>query len=393
MNQAIRWRAAGLYPLLPYLVLSTVAIQVLMVLPLFVGAVAEGVGLNDVQVGYLASADLAGFSLACLSAPLWSHRLAWRPVISVALAIAVAANLFCLWAEAFAVLWGWRGLAGVAAGVVYALSVTAIGRSPNPDRAFGIAFAAQTLGGAVALVAVPSLISVLGHSSLYAGMALLFVCGFLVFPWARGVPPAGDRPADGGAGRWWWPGMGLAGTFALYLGEGAVWAYVERIADGAGLAGAFIGETLAVGTFVGFLGGLAAAATADRYGRRLPLLAVFVGQGVALLLLVGDLDGTRFFLSMCLYNFFWVYAVSYHLAIIASADASGRLVALAPALQGMGLAAGPSLAAVSLAGEGYGAVIWIGFGGGAVSLLLMSVVTGRITSVRSGYVGAMEEPA
>ena len=65
-----------------FVLMSTLALQILSVLPLFVGGFAESHGFNEGQLGILAAADLVGASLACVAIFLYVDQLSWRKNVS-----------------------------------------------------------------------------------------------------------------------------------------------------------------------------------------------------------------------------------------------------------------------------------------------------------------------
>jgi hypothetical protein len=100
-----------------------------------------------------------------------------------------------------------------------------------------------------------------------------------------------------------------------------------------------------VSQFAGIAGALGAALTAGRYGRAVPLLLGIVGGAVTLYFLVGRISATVYLVAVSLYNLAWNFTHPYLLGAMASFDRRGRVVVYAVAMQMLGLAVGPSLAA------------------------------------------------
>jgi hypothetical protein len=79
-----------------------------------------------------------------------------------------------------------------------------------------------------------------------------------------------------------------------------------------------------------------------------------------------------YLLAITLYNFCWTYVVPFHMSIIAQCQRSGKAVALAPAVQGFGLAAGAAIAgAILTSTDSYLALYQLATVLGVVSLWLM----------------------
>jgi predicted MFS family arabinose efflux permease len=376
-----------------FVLLSTFSIQILTILPLFVGGFAETHGFNEAQLGILAAADLAGASLACVTIFFCVDQITWRNVIFIATLFAAAANLLSGWAEHYSVLVLLRLIAGASAGAIYALAMVAIARSLQATRDYGWAVAGQALLAVLYYVTLPSLIESYGLPSLFIVMAANMLVCALLLPVANTVgqyntvsdEPAAANPANS-------PNKvlpALAGILLLYIAQGGIWAFVERIGNAAGHSPETIGYALAVAALLGIAAGATAALQGERLGFIIPLWLVFVGQTLAMLLLWQVDSYMSYLLAITLYNFCWTYVVPFHMSIIAQCHGSGKAVALAPAVQGFGLAAGAAIAGAALeASSSYLALYQLAAVLGGVSLWLMSVV---VRSNRRGQVLVVEE--
>ncbi|MEX2495136.1 MAG: MFS transporter, partial [Woeseia sp.] len=106
-----------------------------------------------------------------------------------------------------------------------------------------------------------------------------------------------------------------------------------------------VANGLTMSQFAGIAGAFLAAVIGKRYGRSLPLTVGILGGALCLYFLVGELEFLIFALAVSLYNFAWNLTHPYLLAAMASFDRRGRVVVYAVAMQMVGLAIGPSLAA------------------------------------------------
>jgi hypothetical protein len=87
------------------------------------------------------------------------------------------------------------------------------------------------------------------------------------------------------------------------------------------------------------------------------LLVVLVFQALMVGMLAGGITDTKFLISVCSFNFCWIFIDVYQMATIANVDHSGRFAALIPGAQGLGQIVGPNIAASILAlGFGYSGV-------------------------------------
>jgi hypothetical protein len=158
---------------------------------------------------------------------------------------------------------------------------------------------------------------------------------------------------------------------AYFTAQGVVWAYLFLIGVAGGLADQAVANGLMLSQFAGIGGALLAAVMAHRVGRTVPLTIGILGGAACLYFLVGTIGFLVFALAVCVYNFFWNMTHPFLLGAMASFDRRGRVVVYAVAMQMIGLAVGPGLAA-SFIGEGdYINVNWLGAGLFVLSLLLI----------------------
>jgi hypothetical protein len=76
-----------------------------------------------------------------------------------------------------------------------------------------------------------------------------------------------------------------------------------------------------------------------------PLTIGIVGGAATLYFLVGRFSATTYLVAVSIYNLAWNFTHPYLLGAMASFDRHGRVVVYAVAMQMLGLAVGPSLAA------------------------------------------------
>lgn len=345
------------------IVLGAVGSVVFMILPMLVGAFTDRLALGQRQVGLLGSADMTGMFLSAALATWWIRRLDWRAAAWIASALLVGSHLLSAQLTAWVPLVGIRLLAGFAGGALMSIALTALGDGRDPDRFFGLFICAQMTLGGIGLWLVPGLLERFGLPGLFQALAGLSAAAALVIA----ILPRAGRPrrADaGGRGR---RGSLLAGLVALVaclvfnLGIMAIWAYAERIGDGAGLAPGLIGRALGGSLFAGLAGAMLAAVLGRRLGRVLPIVATLLLQAVALWLLSGELSAAGYLAAVLLFSFGWNFPVPYQLAITVTVDPSGRLVVLFLSAVKLGYALAPALAAQLIGSAGgYGAVLILG---------------------------------
>lgn len=337
------------------------------ILPMLVGALTEAGRLSDMQIGWIAAADTAGMMLVAISGPLWVQRVAWRSYASFGLLLMCVANLLSpFMVESFWGLFMLRIGAGLGTGLAYCIALASLGAHANSERAFGFAVAAQVIYGVASLGLMPTLLERFGVESIFNYMttwtlAVLAVC-LVGFP-HRGRPSA-EETGLAFVRSLWKPALTVFVGLALYyVAMGGVWAYIERIGDGAGLKTAHIGRILMVGYALSFFGAIACEKVSLKIGRIRTLLLAGTIQCLTLLtlLLMEAMPALLVYAAATIvYQFFWSFALPAAMAIFNGVDSTGRVVVLSVSAFKAGEFVGPPLVASSVLAFGLDAVALLG---------------------------------
>lgn len=354
--------------------LLLVAAGIWLIMPVYTGAAAVSLGLDESQVGSLAATDFAGLALASLLAPLWIRRVNWRVAATVGATLMLLGNFASTYADTFSSLLIIRFLTELACGAVASIGLASLADTTRTDRNFAIAIAAQTLFGSAALLGLPYLVERWGLDSVFVS---LNVVTLLVFPCIKFLTAQGKNHEVEMAARrsiFMLPMLGLIGMTLFFANIGALWAYIERIGSAVDLAATFIGQSLAISNLVALGGALTAAAIGDRFGHLRPMILVAVFQLAALALLNVRLDAVTFIIALSIYGFFWNFAIPYQMTATANADPSGRLIVLATAFQGAGAALGPGLVAWLIKPNTFSAVYLVAAACSVACLMVFAIV-------------------
>src|SRR3569833_2936976 len=149
---------------------------------------------------------------------------------------------------------------------------------------------------------------------------------------------------------------------AYFIAQGVAWAYLFLIGTAGGLSEQKVANALTLSQVSGVAGALLPAMLGSRFGRWRPLTIGIAGGAVALVFLIGHFEYLPFTFWVCVYNFFWNMTHPSLLGSMASFDRRGRVVVYAVALQMLGLAIGPALAAGVISPGRYERVSWLSFG-------------------------------
>ncbi len=343
------------------LIMAVIGPAVFIVQPAFVGGMVEHLDYAPDRANLVASAEMWGVALTTVAMTGLAGRLHWRHAFAVSLLVVIAGNLACMAVQAFVPFAVTRFLVGLGSGGLVSLSFAAVGLTRNPDRNFGWLIMWVLIYGTAGMLVLPRLFELAGMNGALGFFALLGACGL---PFVRWLPASGTeraqvdaRAVDLGAVL---KGSALAAMLAYFLAQGAVWTNLELIGKAGGVPAVAVTNGLAFSQFLGILGALTAALVGSRYGRAVPLALSLVAGIVPLGFLFGGTAALTYGAAVGVYNYAWNLTHPLLLAAMASFDRHGRVVVYAVAMQMLGLAIGPALAAALIVDDAYGPVLWLG---------------------------------
>jgi predicted MFS family arabinose efflux permease len=330
----------------------------LVALPVWVGTLMSGHGLDAPHAGGLATLFLLGAVLTSLAtARWWSHRSG--PLLaSIGYAVAAGAFLMASRLPSFGELALWHAVAGAGAALGLSLTHGAIGRSAHPHRLFAWAGLALGLFATVFLGASPGLIAAHGPGTLF----LLFagVMGVAALACAVAFPagaadaqhvPSHERAAFGA--RAW---AGAAGVACMALVQAIVFSFMERIGAGHGLdTGAMSGVLIALG-LINLVPAPLAAWLERRWRVRTVLMVGPVLQAALAFVLTNSPWVQGYVAAALSFSAVMIFTHTFAFGWLARLEPTGRLVAATPAMLMTGSAIGPFLGGALVGGLGYGAL-------------------------------------
>ena len=241
-------------------------------------------------------------------------------------------------------------LAGAATGISYGVSIACLGDTREPERNFALAYAAQTFLSAGLIFMLPRIN--IGYDLFVVGQgisAVLMAAGtvfILILPrhgTKSGIPA--PKKNTGAAGPM--QAVLVMALFVLLLNvmaEGAIWAFIERIAVSGGLTTSFASTAMAFSFFASGIGSIAASMIGRRFGSTRPfIIAVTLSISSVWVLWIGGTEKI-FFAGVMLFALAWNLGSPYRMALATRADISGRYSTFVPAMQTLGAALGPALA-------------------------------------------------
>lgn len=267
-----------------------------------------------------------------------------------------------------------RFFTGVANGTIVPLCYVVVGLTAAADRNFGLLMVSLMTYAAVIFFAIPTIFAMAG----LVGLLLVFAAfASVAIPLVRNVPTHGEQPSDASEGvltlSWGFRGMALGAMFFYFVATFAVWTYMSLIGRDAGIPEQQVANALTLSQFAEIAGAGIAVLLGSRFGRAWPLAISLIGSMVALAILGSYRTAIGFAVAACLFQLLWNTTHPCLLAAHASFDRSGRQVTYAVAMQMMGIAAGPAIAAwiLTLPGGGYARIIALSTALLAITALLI----------------------
>lgn len=357
-----------------------VSVAGLMVMPLQIGALMDGLGLGAAAAGLLGTLEFSALGCGLLLAASGLLRVSVRGCALIGVTLIVSAQTASAFVDAYPALAGLRFLVGLGAGLANAAATVAIAAQfRQPERVAGFAFGLVYVAGGLLYLASPQAVAFGHQQGVFLGLAAVTLCcapGLLALPRVR--PTRKKRAATQGAPAR--SGVALpasllfAAEIALMAGMGAVWAFGERLGLAIGLTSPTISVWLAATMLASIAGSLFTGWMGLRFGRTGPYLT-----GIALV------SGCCFFMAypgaaivfiICLLGFQAVQAVfiPFLIGTGAALDPSGRLSAAVVGVEIFSFGAGAFIGGVAVEAFGLQAVGWLALLGGALAAPLFFLV-------------------
>jgi predicted MFS family arabinose efflux permease len=346
--------------------MALVGYAVMVGIPVISTSWVNNLGFSEVQVGRVAGADLGGLAIGAVISAFFVARVNRRYMTVAAAAVAIAANLLCIFYQSYeATLW-LRLVAGIGAGVYTGVAVATIGGHSRPAFAFGLELFAFAGSQGAELKLLPYL----SIEGVYIALIMTFVVGLAFISWLPRHPvdksldvevdveePDGHQHREHRHVPAYVPWMVLIAVVFTYINIGAYWTYIELATVDSDASPDWVASMLVYTSVFSVIGCLFAVLLSNRYGLARPLLVTLVFQASIVVMLIFGITNATVAISMFSFNFCWIFVDIYQAATIANVDHSGRYVALLPAAQGLGNFLGPNAAASVLAyGFGYNGV-------------------------------------
>jgi MFS family permease len=366
---------------------------VLAVQPMVVGGLVDLLHFSEKQAGFVATAELLGFSLGGTALLAFVNKVDRRVLTLVGVGIAVFADVAACLVRTFPPMLLLRFIAGVGSVTAYSVFPVLAAASTSPERVFGIVNATSIAYAGLFVWVAPILLRTWHLPGVFLCMAILALIACPTIRWAspaasgrRPLQPASNSAGTGrrlaeelphGAGRRSGAGtelragsplpatvsqarnifMLLAVLLVLYIGHGGIWAYQERIGLSAGLTREQVGPLLGSSMLIwGVAGSLLATWLGLSIGRIWPQVLSLGTSIIAAGMLVFGSGALVYGLSCALIAFSWFYGLPYQTGLLALFDPKGRANIAGDLVSTLGSAMGPTCAALLLGIGGHAAI-------------------------------------
>lgn len=356
---------------------GSVALLMLGLQPLLLGALLEAGHVTLEGVGLVAMGEIVALGLGVLIGDLVLPVRSLRSITVLAALAAAALNLVTMRVAGDLALGLVRAGAGIAEGLMVWSTTAVIVRAAVPERLAGLFFVVQTLAQSVLGLALAHL--VIPSHGWPGGFAVLAgLCGaaaLLALAFARPLGPLTRTVSQVGIGMTWTrPRIGTLLVVFLQLATlGALWAYAEPLGTRAGFSPLAVQTLIAAGLGMQVVGGSIGTWLVRRLPVRLVLLGCAVVLGLSALGIARtEQGGTTGFAALCgLFTFTWLFMLPFQMALAFRVDGSGRVASLVPAAQLFGSAFGPLMASLVVTGDEVAPVPFVAAGFAALAILAL----------------------
>lgn len=336
--------------------LSVIGPCVFIVQPGYIQGLVEYLGFSEPLAAQVASWEMWGIAVSTLILIAIAGSVSWRQLMVVFVLLCAVGNFLSIGQTDYDTLKWLRFLTGLGSGGIISLTFTMAGLTARADRNFAAIIVAVLTYGAIVMWAMPMLYQTIGMRGLLIFWGIFCLSGLFVI---RDLPDSGAAHANHSKSydynqllRY----LTLIAILVFNIGIGIVWAYLFLVGLETGMPEQGVANVLMISQLFGIAGALFVVFNETRFGRLWPLLLGIIGIAVSIYLLLGDVSRRDFWLAVCGFNLLWNLVMPYTLSTAGDFDAQGRTVVYAIAMQMVGLAVGPYLAAKFFETGGFDAV-------------------------------------
>jgi len=357
-------------------------------MPIILGNASDSLGLNEREIGFLASIYMTGQAFGFFSGVIWIRRVPWRPLLIWSGGVCAVGFVAATLVTGYAMLAACLLVSGAAAAVGYGVTIACIGDSNEPDRWYAWGWFMQAIVGTGLAYLLPRLGYV--GQDFDASMRLIAIIVLLFMPLAVVLPNRGIKSGNLHSGASGSVSMtsvalivGMVVIVLVFVAESGLWSFLDRIAVAAGHDRTFAGLVVA-SSFVGALiGSSIAGCLGIRLGRLVPMTVSIAASIAAAMLFYSSENELGLLLAAFVYGAAWNLGAPYRMALVADADVSGRFVTMIPGMQAVGSVIGPGLAGMLVINGSFAAVYFMASLAWLIALALFYIAQRSLAKTRT----------
>ena len=349
----------------------------LLLMPVQIGAMIDGLGLSEAAIGFLATLEFSALGAGLIFVALNPLKTSALRYALIGAALIVTGQIASALVTGYGGLTALRCLVGFGAGLANAAAtVTIAANFREPERTAGYAFGLVYLVGGALYLASPYMTGYGYHKGVFLSLAVVvLVCIPLLFA-LPDTPLKKTKRAVAG------PDAILSVTaFLLFtaevflmIGMGAAWAFGERMGLAVNLTAHQIGFYFACTMIASIAGSLFAGWLGTRYGRTLPFVVCTILVAICCYFMANP--GIALVYVICLLSFqvFQALFIPFLIGTGAALESSGRLSAAVVAVEIFSFGAGGVAGGAVVETFGLAAVGWLAALGAVVAIPLLIMV-------------------
>ena len=354
-----------------------VSVVGLLIMPVQVGAMLDGLRLGEAAIGFLATMEFSALGVGLIFVAANPLKTSAMRYALIGVALIVAGQIASALITSYGILAVLRFIVGFGAGLANAAAtVTIAANFKEPERTAGYAFGLVYLVGGALYLASPYITGYGYHKGVFLGLAAVVL---LFTPLLFALP---DTPLQKkkrvAAGQ-----DAILSTAAFFLftaevflmiGMGAAWAFGERMGLAINLTPQKIGFYFACTMIASIVGSLFAGWLGTRCGRTLPFVVCTILVVICCYFMANP--GIAIVYVICLLSFqaFQAVFIPFLIGTGAALESSGRLSAAVVAVEIFSFGAGGFAGGMVVETFGLAAIGWLAVLGGIVAIPLLIAV-------------------
>ena len=354
-----------------------VSVVGLLIMPVQVGAMLDGLQLGEAAIGLLATMEFSALGVGLIFVAINPLKTSALKYALIGTALIVTGQIVSALITTYGTLAALRFIVGFGAGLANAAAtVTIAANFKEPERTAGYAFGLVYLVGGVLYLASPYMTGYGYHKGVFLSLAavvLVFIPLLFALP---DTPLQKKKRAAVRQDAILSPVAILLFTAEIFLmiGMGAAWAFGERLGLAVNLTPGEIGFYFACTMIASIIGSLFAGWLGTRVGRTLPFVVCTILVSVCCYFMANP--GIAIVYVICLLSFqvFQAVFIPFLIGTGAALESSGRLSAAVVAVEIFSFGAGGLVGGAVVETFGLTAVGWLAVLGGIVAIPLLIMV-------------------